>query len=52
VRGDDTAGAAAATGGGSVIGIGADSGEIVRRIPAGRTPSAVAVGGGLPCPET
>ncbi|HSF61771.1 MAG TPA: BTAD domain-containing putative transcriptional regulator [Gaiellaceae bacterium] len=42
----DTAGASAATGEGLVVGIDAESGEVTRRIPAGRTPSAVAVGGG------
>jgi branched-chain amino acid transport system substrate-binding protein len=47
VRNDDTAGASEATGEGLVVGIDAESGDVTRRIPAGRTPSAVAVGGGV-----
>ena len=43
---DNAAGSSAAIGGGTVVGIDAESGEIERRIPAGRTPSAVAVGAG------
>ncbi len=46
LRDNGTAGASAATGEGSVVGIDSESGEIVRRIPAGRTPSALAVGAG------
>jgi branched-chain amino acid transport system substrate-binding protein len=46
LRDGGNAGASAATGEGSVVGIDAESGEIVRRIPAGRTPSAIAFGEG------
>lgn len=46
LRDDDGSGATAAVGVGSVLGIDAESGEIVRRIPAGRTPSALAFGEG------
>ena len=43
---DDAPSSAAAVGEGGVVGIDAQSGEIVRRIPAGRTPSALAYGEG------
>ena len=47
LRDDDAAGVdRAVVGEGTVVGIDAESGEIVRRIPAGRTPSALAVGDG------
>ena len=46
LRDDDASGSTAAIGGGSVVGIDAESGEVVRRIPAGRTPSALAFGDG------
>jgi len=47
LRDDDaSSGSTAALGGGSVIGIDTESGEIVRRIPAGRTPSALTFGAG------
>ena len=45
-RDDDASGSTATVGGGTVVGIDAESGEIVRHIPAGRTPSALAVGDG------
>lgn len=44
LRDDNAAGTSTAAGEGTVIGIDAESGEIERRIPAGRTPSAVAAG--------
>ena len=43
---DDAPRAAAAVGEGAVVGIDAQSRDIVRRIPAGRTPSALAYGEG------
>lgn len=43
---DDASGSTASVGGGTVVGIDAESGNIVRHIPAGRTPSALAVGDG------
>ena len=43
---DDAAGSTTAAGVGTVVGIDAETGEIRRRIPAGRTPSALASGGG------
>ncbi len=46
LRDDDAAGSTAIAGEGTVVGIDAGSGEVVRRIPAGRTPSALAVGDG------
>jgi branched-chain amino acid transport system substrate-binding protein len=46
LRDDDASGSTAAVGGGTVVGLDAESGEIVRHIPAGRTPSALAVGAG------
>ena len=46
LRDDDAAGSTAVAGEGTVVGIDAGSGEVVRRIPAGRTPSALAVGDG------
>ena len=46
LRDGDASGSTAQVGGGSVVGIDAESGEIVRHIPAGRTPSALAVGDG------
>lgn len=46
LRDDDASGSTPVVGGGTVVGIDAESGEIVRRIPAGRTPSALAVGDG------
>ena len=46
LRDGDASGSIAAIGGGSVVGIDAESGDVVRRIPAGRTPSALAVGDG------
>jgi DNA-binding SARP family transcriptional activator/ABC-type branched-subunit amino acid transport system substrate-binding protein len=44
LRDDNAAGSSAALGEGVLFGIDAESGEIERRIPAGRTPSAVAAG--------
>jgi DNA-binding SARP family transcriptional activator/ABC-type branched-subunit amino acid transport system substrate-binding protein/sugar lactone lactonase YvrE len=46
LRDDDADGASTLAGEGTVLGIDAESGDIERRIPAGRTPSAVAVGAG------
>jgi branched-chain amino acid transport system substrate-binding protein len=43
---DGGPGPTAAVGEGSVVGIDAESGEVVRRIPAGRTPSALSFGEG------
>ena len=43
---DDAAGSTAVAGEGTVVGIDVESGDVVRRIPAGRTPSALAVGEG------
>lgn len=45
LRDDEVAGSDAATGEGTIVGIDAESGEIEWHIPAGRTPSALAVGG-------
>jgi branched-chain amino acid transport system substrate-binding protein len=44
LRDDDAAGSSAVVGDGTVIAIDAKSGDVERRIPAGRTPSALAVG--------
>lgn len=46
LRDGDASGSTAAIGGASVVGMDAESGEVVRRIPAGRTPSALAFGDG------
>ncbi|HYI75758.1 MAG TPA: BTAD domain-containing putative transcriptional regulator, partial [Gaiellaceae bacterium] len=46
LRDDDAAGSTAVAGEGTVVGIDVESGDVVRRIPAGRTPSALAVGDG------
>lgn len=46
LRDGDASGSTAAIGEGSVVGIDAESGDVVRRIPAGRTPLALASGGG------
>jgi branched-chain amino acid transport system substrate-binding protein len=46
LRGDETSASAAATGGGILAALDSESGSIERRLPAGRTPSAVAVGDG------
>ena len=46
LREGDASGSTAQVGQGSVVGIDAESGEIVRQIPAGRTPSALAAGDG------
>ena len=45
-RDDGNAGASAATGEGLIVAVDGESGGIERRIPVGRTPSAVAVGDG------
>ena len=46
LRGDKTAASAVTTGGGVLLALDGESGSIERRLPAGRTPSAVAVGDG------
>jgi DNA-binding SARP family transcriptional activator/ABC-type branched-subunit amino acid transport system substrate-binding protein len=46
LRDDDAAGSSAAIGDGTLMAVDAETGEIKRRIPAGRTPSALAVGAG------
>jgi DNA-binding SARP family transcriptional activator/ABC-type branched-subunit amino acid transport system substrate-binding protein len=46
LRGDETAASATTISGGILVGLDVDSGAIQRRLPAGRTPSAVAVGDG------
>jgi DNA-binding SARP family transcriptional activator/ABC-type branched-subunit amino acid transport system substrate-binding protein len=46
LRDGDAAGSSAAVGDGTLVAVDPESGEIERRIPVGRTPSAVAVGGG------
>jgi DNA-binding SARP family transcriptional activator/ABC-type branched-subunit amino acid transport system substrate-binding protein len=46
LRDGDAAGSSAAVGEGTLIAVDSESGEIERRIPVGRTPSAVAMGAG------
>jgi branched-chain amino acid transport system substrate-binding protein len=46
LRGDEPSASVATTGGGILVALDSDSGSIERRLPAGRTPSAVAVGDG------
>lgn len=46
LRDDDATGSSLAVGDGSLMAVDAESGEIERRIPVGRTPSSVAVGTG------
>ncbi|HYI75830.1 MAG TPA: ABC transporter substrate-binding protein, partial [Gaiellaceae bacterium] len=46
LRDGDAAGSTEVAGEGTVVGIDVESGDVVRRIPAGRTPSALAVGDG------
>ena len=46
LRDDDAAGSSAAIGDGTLMAVDAETREITRRIPAGRTPSALAVGAG------
>jgi len=46
LRGDEPAASAFTSGGGILVALDSESGSIDRRLPAGRTPSAVAVGDG------